>query len=89
MAMVKTELMANKDVQKIFKAIDEFNKSGDETMKNIADFINQSISDENQMAQEIPQDMDVDEKIQENNDIWYSSNLYESLKSRWTKKGDK
>ena len=41
------------------------------------------------MAQEIPQDMDVDEKIQENNDIWYSSNLYESLKSRWTKKGDK
>ena len=28
-------------------------------------------------------------KVKENNDTWYNSSLYESLKSKWAKKGDK
>jgi hypothetical protein len=28
-------------------------------------------------------------KLEENNDIWYNSSLYESLMSKWAKKGDK
>jgi len=28
-------------------------------------------------------------KLEENNDAWYNSSLYESLKSKWTKQGDK
>ena len=28
-------------------------------------------------------------KIDESNDTWYNSTLYESLKTKWTKKGDK